>query len=168
MFCEQLSGWLYLPLTNRVRGPYRKSTSFTRAISVLRPIILPLQTFFSRVLLLRQQAFSWGNSPRQADDNNYCNKNTSLPVSLRSERVNSTRKLTIVVEIVSLLKKIYKRDAPFRAVFKEKALAVMFPPYPAKWKQIPRNLNLLPFCRLLFSMEMGNPFPHALYRARVV
>ena len=34
------------------------STSFTQAIPVLRPIILPLQTFFSRVLLLRQQAFS--------------------------------------------------------------------------------------------------------------
>ena len=40
-----------------------QSTSFTRTISVLRPIILPLQTFFSRVLLLRQQAFSSGNLP---------------------------------------------------------------------------------------------------------
>ena len=33
------------------------STSATRAISVLSSIILPLQTFFSRVLLLRQQPF---------------------------------------------------------------------------------------------------------------
>ena len=33
----------------------------------------------------------------------------------RYERVNSTRKFTIFVEIVSLLKKIYKRDAPFIA-----------------------------------------------------
>ena len=41
----------------------------------------------------------------------------------RYERVNSTRKFTIVVEIVSLLKKIHKRDAPF-------TLAVSFPPYP--------------------------------------
>ena len=31
---------------------FPQSTSFTRAISVLSPIILPLQTFFSRVLLL--------------------------------------------------------------------------------------------------------------------
>ena len=38
----------------------------------------------------------------------------------RYERVNSTRKFAIVVEIVSLLKKIDKRDAPFRAVFKVK------------------------------------------------
>ena len=42
----------------------------------------------------------------------------------RYELVNSTRKFTIVAEIVSLLKKIYKRDAPFRAVFKVKTLAV--------------------------------------------
>ena len=42
------------------------------------------------------------------------------------ERVNSTRKFTIVADIVSLLKKFYKRDAPFRAVFKVKTLAVLF------------------------------------------
>ena len=52
----------------------------------------------------------------------------------RYERVNSTRKFTIVVEIVYLLKKIYKRDAPFRAVFKVKTLAVLFPPYPLRMK----------------------------------
>ena len=43
----------------------------------------------------------------------------------RYELVNSTRKFTIVAEIVSLLKKIYKRDAPFRAVFS---------PYPREMK----------------------------------
>ena len=45
------------------------------------------------------------------------------------ERVNSTRKFTIVVEIVSSLRKIYKRDAPFRAAIKVKTLAVFFPPF---------------------------------------
>ena len=50
------------------------------------------------------------------------------------ERINSTRKFAIVAEIVSLLKKIYKRDAPFRAVFKVKTLAVLFPPYPREMK----------------------------------
>ena len=50
------------------------------------------------------------------------------------ELVNSTRKFTIVAEIASLLKKIYKRDAPFRAMFtgKVKTLAVLFSVYPCK------------------------------------
>ena len=38
----------------------------------------------------------------------------------RYERVILTRKFTIVAAIVSLLKKIYKRDGPLRAVFKVK------------------------------------------------
>ena len=46
------------------------------------------------------------------------------------ERVNSTRKFTIVAEIVFLLKKIYERDVPLRAVVKVKTLAVLSPPYP--------------------------------------
>ena len=46
------------------------------------------------------------------------------------KRVNSTRKFTIVAEIVFLLKKIYERDVPLRAVFKVKTLAVLFSPYP--------------------------------------
>ena len=33
-----------------------------------------------------------------------------------------------------LLKKIYKRDAPFRVVFKVKTLAILFPPYPLEMK----------------------------------
>ena len=48
----------------------------------------------------------------------------------RYELVNSTRKFVIVAEIVSLLKKIYEKDASLRAVFKVKTLAVLFPPYP--------------------------------------
>ena len=67
----------------------------------------------------------------------------------RCESVNLTRKFTIVAEIVSLLKKIYK-DAPFRAVFKVKTLAVLFSAYPREMKHIPRNLNLPPFWRCLF------------------
>ena len=83
----------------------------------------------------------------------------------RYELVNSTRKFTIVAEIVSLLKKIYKRDAPFRAVFKVKTLAVLFSAYPREMKHIPRNLNLPPFCRCLFLWKWCNPFPRA--RARL-
>ena len=84
----------------------------------------------------------------------------------RYERVNSTRKFTIVVEIVSLLKKIYKRDAPFRAVFKVKTLAVLFPPYPREMKTNTAKFNLPPFRRLLFCMEM-QPIPtRALSHAR--
>ena len=79
------------------------------------------------------------------------------------ESVNSTRKFTIVVEIVSLVKKIYKRDAPFRAVFKVKALAVLFLPYPREMKTNTVKFNLL----LAFFYGNGNPFPCALYRRRV-
>ena len=48
--------------------------------------------------------------------------------------INLTIKFTIVAEIVSLLKKIYKRDGPLRAVFKVKPLAVFFPPIPREMK----------------------------------
>ena len=77
----------------------------------------------------------------------------------RYELVNSTRKFTIVAEIVSLLKKVYKRDAPFRAVFKVKTLAVLFAAYPREMKHMPRNLNLPPFWRLLVSIEMVQSIP---------
>ena len=83
----------------------------------------------------------------------------------RYESVNSARKFTIVAEIVSLLKKIYKRDAPFRAVFKVKTLAVLFSAYPREMKHIPRNSNLPPFWRCLFLWKWCNPFPRA--RARL-
>ena len=111
-----------LPVTS---GHFPVSSHKISAVNLLHsnhlcttvPIILPLQTFFSRVLLLRQQAFLSGNLAPES----YSNKTQVF--MFRSERVNSTRKFTIVVEIVSLLKKIYKRDAPFRSVF---------PPYLAK------------------------------------
>ena len=83
----------------------------------------------------------------------------------RYESVNSTRKFTIVAEIVSLLRKIYKRDAHFRAVFKVKSLAVLFSAYPREMKHIPRNLNLPPFWRYLFLWKWCSPFPRA--RARL-
>ena len=83
----------------------------------------------------------------------------------RYELVNSTGKFTIVAEIVSLLKKIYKRDAPFRDVFQVKTLAVLFSAYPREMKHILRNLNLPPFWRCLFLWKWCNPFPRA--RARL-
>ena len=76
----------------------------------------------------------------------------------RYELINSTRKFTIVAEIVSLLKEIYKRDAPFRAMFKAKTLAVLFSPYPREMKHMPRNLTLPPFWRLLVSTP-ASPTP---------
>ena len=86
----------------------------------------------------------------------------------RYESVNSTRKFTIAAEIVYLLKKIYKRDTPFRAVFKVKTLAVLFSAYPREMKHIPRNLNLPPFCRCLFLWKWCNPFPRAHVRLKHV
>ncbi len=77
----------------------------------------------------------------------------------RYELENSTRKFIIVAETVSLLKKMYKRDAPFRAVFKVKTLAVLFSPYPREIKHIPRNFNLPPFWRLLVSIELVQSIP---------
>ena len=64
-----------------------------------------------------------------------------------------------------MLKKIYKRDASFRAVFEVKTLAVLFSAYPREMKHIPRNLNLPPFWRCLFLWKWCNPFPRA--RARL-
>ena len=85
----------------------------------------------------------------------------------RYEHVNSTRKFTIVAQIVSFLRKIYKRDAPFRAVFEVKTLAVLFPPYPREMKTNTRNFNLPLFCRFFVSMEMVQPITkRALSRAR--
>ena len=85
----------------------------------------------------------------------------------RYERENSTRKFTIVVEIVSLLKKIYKRDAPLRAVFKVKTLAVLFPPYPREMKTNTSKFKSAAILSLSLFNGNGNPFPRALYRTRV-
>ena len=110
---------------------FPRSTSASRAISILSPIILPLQTFFSRVLLLRQQAFSSRNLllAREADDSNYHDYNTSLHVS-GYEHVNSTKKFK------------YREDT-------------------AKFK----SAGIFDAC--LFLWKCWNPFPRALYRARV-
>ena len=172
------------------------STSATRAISVLSSIILPLQTFFSRVLLLRQQPFSSENLPPERPATTiaiktevfmfrYESVNSTRKFTIVAEivfllkkiykrddpfravfKVNSTRKFTIVAEIVFLLKKIYKRDDPFRAVFKVRTLAVLFSAYPREMKHIPRNLNLPPFCRCLFLWKWCNPFPRARARRK--
>ena len=127
---------------------FPRSTSATRAISVLSSIILPLQTFFSRVLLLRQQPFWSENPPLERPTTTIAIK--TQVVMFRFELVNSTRKFTIVAQIVSLLKKRY-RD--FRAVFKVKTLAVLLSPYPRKMTHIPQNLHLPPFWRLLVSID---------------
>ena len=55
--------WPFLVTFPFHHAKFPRSTSASRAISVLSLIILPLQTFFSRVLLLRQWAFSSGNLP---------------------------------------------------------------------------------------------------------
>ena len=118
-----------LPVTSPLHPTkFPRSTFATRAISVLSSIILPLQKFFSRVLLLRQQPLSSENVPPERPTTTLAIK--TQVVMFRYELLNSTRKFTIVAEIVSLLKKIYKRDAPFRAVFKVKTLAVLFSAYP--------------------------------------
>ena len=76
------------------------------------------------------------------------------------ERVNSTRKFTIVAEIVSLFKKIYKRDTPFRVVFKVKTLAVLFQSYPREMKtNIAKFKSAAILSLAFFSMEMGQPIP---------
>ena len=117
-------------------------------------------TFFSRVLLLRQQP----NLPPERPTTTIAIKTQVF--MFRYELVNSTRKFTIVAEIVSLLKKIYKRDAPFRAVFKVKTLAVLFSAYPREMKHILRNLNLPPFWHCLFLWKWCNPFPRARARRK--
>ena len=118
------------------------------------------KTFFFRVLLLRQQPFSSENLPPERPTTTIAIK---THVSLRKRKFD--KKFTIVAEIVSLLKKIYKRDAHFRAVFKVKTLAFLFSAYPREMKHIPRNLNLPPFWRCLFLWKWCNPFPRA--RARL-
>ena len=145
---------------------FPRSTSATRAISVLSPIILPLQTFFSRVLLLRQQAFSSGNLTLERPTTTTTAIITQV-FMFRYEHVNSTRKFTIVAEIVSLLKKIYKRDGPLRAVFKVKTLAVLFPPYPCEMKTNTAKFKSAAILALASSMEMMQLIPTRGYRARV-
>ena len=80
----------------------------------------------------------------------------------RYERVNLTRKFTIVAGIVSLIKKICKRDGPLRAVFKVKTLVVLFPPYPHKMKT--NTAKCKSAAILSLACFYGNP--SALFRKR--
>ena len=73
----------------------------------------------------------------------------------RYEHVNSTRKFTIVAETVSLLRKIYERDAPFRAVFEVKTLSLRNENKYAKFKSA---------AILSLACFYGNP--SALFRKR--
>ena len=77
----------------------------------------------------------------------------------RYESVNSTRKFTIVAEIVSLLKKICKRDAPFRAAFKVKTLAVLFSAYLSRNETHTAKFKSAAILSLLVSMEMVQSIP---------
>ena len=79
----------------------------------------------------------------------------------RYERVNSTRKFTIVAERVSLLKKTYKRDAPFRAVFKVKTLAVLFPPYPCEMRTNTAKFKCPAILAVACFYENGATHSHA-------
>ena len=81
----------------------------------------------------------------------------------RYEHVNSARKFTIVAEIVSLLKKIYKRDGPLRAVFKVKTLAVLFPLYPCEMKA--NTTKLKSAAILAFACFYGNGVIHSHARS---
>ena len=73
------------------------------------------------------------------------------------EGVHLTRKFTIVAEMVSLLKKIYKRDAPFRAELKVKTLAVLFPPSPCEMKTSTVKFKSAAILSLAFFKEMVQP-----------
>ena len=83
------------------------------------------------------------------------------------EHINLTRKFTIVGKIVSLLKKIYQRGDPLRAVFKVKTLAVLFPPYPCEMKTNTAKFKSAAILALASSMEMMQLIPTRGYRARV-
>ena len=54
---------------------------------------------------------------------------------------------------------IYKRDAPFRAVFKVKALAVIFPPYPREMKTNTAKFKSAAILSLAFFYGDGQPVP---------
>ena len=90
--------------TNRCCFLFLIDANETHTISLLSPIILPLQTFFSRVLLRRQQVFSPGNFARQRPKTRITTIKTQV-FMFRYERVTSTGKFTIVAKIVFFVKK---------------------------------------------------------------
>ena len=111
-----------------------------------------LQRFFFLVLLLRQQAFLLGD---------FCSERPTITTiaiktqvfMFRSQRVNSTRKFTVVVEIVTLLNLCCFVSALFSR----------------NENKYTRNLNLPPFWRLFVSMEMVQTIPtRTLSRVRGV
>ena len=79
----------------------------------------------------------------------------------RYERVNSKRKFSIVAEIVFLLKKIYKRDAPLRAMFNVKTLAVLFSPYPREMKTITAKFKSAAILTLTYFYGNCVTYSHA-------
>ena len=79
----------------------------------------------------------------------------------RYERVNLTRKFTIVAGIVSLIKKICKRDGPLRAVFKVKTLAVLFPPYLREMKTNTTKFKSAAILALACFYGNGSTHSHA-------
>ena len=107
---------------------FPRSTSATRGISVPSPIILALTSFIPQAT-----GSSSGNLLIDWPTTTTTTIKGQVFMS-RYERVNSKRKFTIVAEIVFLLKKIYKRDVPLRAMFNVKTLAVLFSPYPREMK----------------------------------
>ena len=110
--------------------------------------------------MLRQNAFSSGNLPPERLTTTTTAIKTQF-FMFRYERVNSTRKFTTVAEIVSLLKKIYKRYARFRAVFKVKTFAVMFPPYHREMKTNTVKFKSAAILSLAFFYGNGATHSHA-------
>ena len=88
--------------------------------------------FFSRVLLLREQAFSSGNLP--------------------PERPKTT---------TTAIKTQLFRDALFRAAFKVKTLAVLFPPYPREMKTNTAKFKSAAILSLAFYYGNGATNSHA-------
>ena len=58
-----------------------------------------------------------------------------------------------------MLKKISKRDAPFRAVFKVKTLAVLFPPYESEMKTNATKFKSAAILALVFIYGNGAKIP---------
>ena len=74
----------------------------------------------------------WKSAHREADDNNYCDKNTSIHVLLRMRKFY--KKIHFCCRDSFFVKKDIQRDAPFGAVFEVTTLAVLFLPYPREKK----------------------------------
>ena len=79
----------------------------------------------------------------------------------RYERVNSKRKFTIVAEIVFLLKKIYNRDIPLKAMFNVKTLTVLFSPYPREMKTTTAKLKFAAILTLTYFYGNCVTYSHA-------